>query len=116
MTEKATTSATAEAVGAPAVDVPMQDQAKPTINSREGSNDTVNSDQRESQIYDESEEGPTRRASLDTAHEQNNNYANNPKALEAGVAKGGAGGGDDDKEGIIMVDWDGPDDPENPRK
>lgn len=105
----------AEALGALAVDVTLQE--KPSSNRSNASGQTSNTEA-DNQIIDENEDGQTRRISLDTrvAHsEQKNQYADHPKALEAGVAMDGSDERND-KEGIIMVDWNGPDDPENPRK
>ncbi|KAI5120744.1 hypothetical protein M0805_007818 [Coniferiporia weirii] len=49
-----------------------------------------------------------------TPHDHNGGM--NPKMLESGFGGGNhAGNGDADKGEPIFVDWDGPDDPENPR-
>ena len=56
MTGKSLVSPSAEALEAPAVDVPLQDKENPT-SSREGSNQTVSS---QVELLDESEEPPTR--------------------------------------------------------
>lgn len=87
---KATTESAIEVVETPAVDVPTREEPK---NGSRDSDNFCNENMRENDSI------KTSVAPLEKA---------NPKSLEAGVAE--------EKEGKILVDWDGPDDPENPRK
>lgn len=55
-------------------------------------------------------EDDTRRNTLDVSARPKEGERTSPKDLEAGL------GGAAEKDGHIIVDWDGPDDPGNPRK